>query len=221
MSGEDEPRRRGRKPFALSGEDRELWRHVTRSVAPNTRKRRVPVHPVPEVAGPAAGEQPVSPPPCAPTAQPRPPATKAGARSKRVESLAPVPVAPEHPQPMDRRNMRRFAKGQHRIEARIDLHGMRQSEAHGALRAFLLRSHAAGLRHVLVITGKGTPAASTDDWQPQERERGVLRRNVPRWLAEPELAAVVSATAPAHVRHGGDGALYVTLRGARHRREQD
>ena len=43
-------------------------------------------------------------------------------------------------------------------------------------------------------------------------ERGVLRRNVPRWLAEPELAGIVIGFTTAAVNHGGEGALYVHLR---------
>ena len=40
----------------------------------------------------------------------------------------------------------------------------------------------------------------------------VLKRNVPRWLAEPELAAIVVGFTEAAVSHGGEGALYVHLR---------
>ncbi len=43
-------------------------------------------------------------------------------------------------------------------------------------------------------------------------ERGVLRRNVPRWLGEPELAGIVIGFTTAAVNHGGEGALYVHLR---------
>lgn len=100
--------------------------------------------------------------------------------------------------------------------ARIDLHGMHQWEAHTRLRAFLLGCHARGQRTVLVITGKGGPAPDRETWRhddPFERhEPGVLRRNVPRWLGEPELRTLVVSTSPAAIRHGGDGALYVILR---------
>ena len=96
---------------------------------------------------------------------------------------------------------------------RLDLHGLRQRDAHARLRAFLLEAHADGLRTVLVITGKG------GEEQPDrlgdlagERQRGVLRRNVPHWLEEPELRAIVLSFTLAGVRHGGAGALYVQLR---------
>ena len=70
---------------------------------------------------------------------------------------------------------------------------MRQSEAHDALRRFLKRGFAEGKRWVLVITGKGAPARTAQDERLEREgiERGVLRRNVPRWLGEPELAGIV------------------------------
>jgi DNA-nicking Smr family endonuclease len=116
--------------------------------------------------------------------------------------------------PLDRRSTRRIAAGRIEIDARIDLHGMRQSEAHAALRRFLERCRADGCRTVLVITGKGGPLrrAPSESMDDTGRDRGVLKTNVPRWLAEPELSALVIGFTTAHVRHGGAGALYVTLR---------
>ncbi|MGE3916024.1 MAG: Smr/MutS family protein, partial [Hyphomicrobiaceae bacterium] len=64
------------------------------------------------------------------------------------------------------------------------------------------------------ITGKGRgrsdPGAAS--WASGDDELGVLRRSVPRWLAEPPLRGLVIACQPASVRHGGDGAFYVLLR---------
>jgi DNA-nicking Smr family endonuclease len=115
---------------------------------------------------------------------------------------------------LDRRSVRRIASGQVEIDASIDLHGMRQSEAHAALRRFLSSCHADGCRTVLVITGKGGSLGKSQASAAafERSERGVLRSNVPRWLAEPDLSAIVIGFTSAHARHGGDGALYVTLR---------
>ena len=72
------------------------------------------------------------------------------------------------------------------------------------------------------LYGKGSrershvPALNVDDVGfDGYREPGVLRRQVPMWLREPELAAIVVGFTTAHVRHGGEGALYVQLRRAR------
>ena len=119
-----------------------------------------------------------------------------------------------------RKSARKLRSGQVEIEARIDLHGMRQNEAHAALRRFVLHCHNQDRRWVLVITGKGGPADARQNrdyghsWS--EPERGVLRRNVPRWLAEPDLRAIVVSYTTAAIHHGGEGALYLQLR-SRHR----
>ncbi len=104
---------------------------------------------------------------------------------------------------IDRRQALRLKRGQLAIEARLDLHGMTQTEAHRALAAFVARADATGKRALLVVTGKGHAAGGTG---------GVLRAAVPRWLAEPALRERVLATAPATPRDGGSGALYVLLR---------
>ncbi|NJR13649.1 MAG: universal stress protein [Phyllobacteriaceae bacterium] len=62
-----------------------------------------------------------------------------------------MPVA----QPLDPLTTRKIARGKLVIEARIDLHGMTQDEAHGLLLSFLARAAQRHLRTVLVITGKG------------------------------------------------------------------
>lgn len=123
----------------------------------------------------------------------------------------PVPPIAE----FDRKNAKRLRSGRVEIEARLDLHGMRQDEAHSALRTFLVRAHGRGLRWVLVITGKGgmggRSGVADDDVIPV-RDRGVLKRNVPRWLAEPDLRSRIVSFTEAAAAHGGEGALYVHLR---------
>ena len=56
---------------------------------------------------------------------------------------------------MDRKVFARMKRGKLSPEARIDLHGRRLEDAHGALVRFVLSSQASGRRLVLVITGKG------------------------------------------------------------------
>ncbi len=103
--------------------------------------------------------------------------------------------------PLEKPVKRKLAKGHLPIEARVDLHGMVQSEAHGFLLHFLLRAHDRGLRHVLVITGKGTSLGS----------EGALKRAVPMWFSLPEFRMLISSYEPAARTHGGEGALYVRL----------
>jgi DNA-nicking Smr family endonuclease len=111
---------------------------------------------------------------------------------------------------MDAGTFGRMRKGKLSPEGRIDLHGMTLAEAHPALISFILGSRAKGRRFVLVITGKGRV---TDDMAPMPARAGRLRHDVPRWLTLPPLAGAVLQVTPAHRRHGGEGALYVYLRG--------
>lgn len=105
----------------------------------------------------------------------------------------------------------RLKKGQLKPQARIDLHGMTQEAAHRTLFAFLAMAQQRGLRLVLVVTGKGNPKDG-DDAPWMRSPHGVLKQMVPRWLNEPTLAGLIASSRAAHIRHGGDGALYIYLR---------
>ncbi|MEM1371053.1 MAG: Smr/MutS family protein [Pseudomonadota bacterium] len=121
--------------------------------------------------------------------------------------------------PPDTSELRKIRSGRLAIDARIDLHGMRQHEAHAALRSFLLSAHARGARWTLVITGKGgNYRRTTDDGAEDFGQRGtagVLRQRVPEWLSSAELRRVIVGFDQAGPKHGGAGALYVRLRKAR------
>jgi DNA-nicking Smr family endonuclease len=96
-------------------------------------------------------------------------------------------------------------------QAQLDLHGMTQGAAHRALTTFLQGAHERGLRLVVIVTGKGNPQhPDVAAWTASPH--GVLRQMVPRWLGEPPLSAMIAQMQPTHLRHGGDGALYVYLR---------
>jgi DNA-nicking Smr family endonuclease len=186
MTADDkEPRRR-----RLSDEERALWRGVIRSVAP-LRRRRPHLELVD--AEPERKSKPVA------VAKPAAPARSA--RPKPAPKPAPPPLMP-----LERRMKQRLARGSESIEGRIDLHGRTQSQAHAALLRFLETRQAQGARIVLVITGKGRGTGDVAS------ERGVLKRQVPLWLALPEFRRFVVAVEDAHVGHGGEGALYVRLR---------
>jgi DNA-nicking Smr family endonuclease len=160
--------------------DAVLWQRVTRDV-----KRLAPRSPLrPIVAKPPEKRAARSAPPAPPTA-PLP------------------PLAGDQFAGIDRANVERLKRGKHPIEARLDLHGMTQDEAHRALAAFIRRSRAGGKRCVLVITGRGTLGS------------GILRTAVPRWLDEPEFRPHLLAIATAQPRDGGAGAIYVMLRRTR------
>jgi DNA-nicking Smr family endonuclease len=175
----------------LTTEDRRIWARVSGSVTPPKSRKAVRVTqgvvvPPVEILDPRQVKTP-------PRALPR------------ITTIA-VPVTPSvagpRPAPgeLEPRRQRRLSRERDPIEATIDLHGFGRFEAEDQLRAFLSGCQARGLRAVLVITGQG------------RRGGGVIRASVHDWLHAPALRGVVSGFASAHRRHGGDGAIYVTLK---------
>ena len=173
----------------LTDDERVLWTTVTRSIAP--------LRNVAEVAPEAPGNDAETP----------RPAAKSQRSPSRAVAPAPPPkaAAPPPPSSLGRRKRGRVARGKDHIDGRLDLHGLTQAEAHGALLRFLHTARARGARLVLVITGKGGG----------DGERGVLRRQLPYWLALPEFRALVIGFEQAHIAHGGDGAWYISVRRSR------
>lgn len=124
--------------------------------------------------------------------------TKPAAKNK---TPTPPPQKPPKPSPgVDGNTLRKLTRGEIAPTAKLDLHGLTENAAHGALTAFLLAAHRRGDRLVLVVTGKGSGGV------------GVLRRMVPRWIEEAPMTKVIAEKRWAHRRHGGEGALYIYLR---------
>ena len=178
--------------------DWHLWTEVKRSVTP---LRPEPDEPVPESVLPI------------PETRPAPNFDKGA--SWRGPALPPYRPASSGLQTdpgrvIEPRMRRRLTRGQIEIDATLDLHGMRQLEARGALQRFVVARVARGDRTLLVITGKGLQ--KTDDLHVLDR--GVLRAMLPIWLAEPSLAPLIAGWDVSARPHGGEGAFYVRLRRA-------
>jgi DNA-nicking Smr family endonuclease len=171
-------------------DDAELWARVAKTATPLKKNR---------ITRPAAPPKP-----------PRPPKRKPAQASPKPEPAAKPSHAPGAAG-LDRLTARRLGTGRLAVEARLDLHGMRQRDAHAALRKFLKWAVAKDYRHVLVITGKGAAREEKKSFYEDEA-RGVLRQAVPHWLSLPDLAPLIVSFAEAPRRLGGEGALYVRLR---------
>ncbi len=182
-----------------SEEELRLWRHVVRSVRP--LRPEPPEDPANGGAAPAAAGEEARRRGPAPKSHMRP--ATAARRPCRPEP-GPIALDPARPAGIDRRTFQRLRRGRLPVEAHLDLHGMTREEAFFALERFLARMQAAGVRCVLVITGRGTLRG------------GVLRELLPRWLEAPAVRHRVVAFAPARPEHGGAGAFYLLLRRRRY-----
>ncbi|HLQ14124.1 MAG TPA: Smr/MutS family protein [Steroidobacteraceae bacterium] len=96
--------------------------------------------------------------------------------------------------------LRRLRRGDYRIEAEIDLHGLGVVQARAQLRSFLLAAAARRLRCVRIVHGKGLRSG----------QRGpVLKQAVDSLLRR---AALILAFTSAGMRDGGTGATLALLR---------
>jgi DNA-nicking Smr family endonuclease len=180
---DDNPRIYNRR---LSASEVELWTAVTADVRP-FRARPAPP--------PAAEGAPLAPSPMG--------------RSALTEDVKAQPARAHVPlAEIDSRTRTKIRRGRLEVDVKLDLHGLRQAEAHRALVSFLRRAQAEGAKIAIVVTGKGDTRG----------EGGVLRRLAPVWLEAPNLRDVVVGFGEAERQHGGEGALYVRIRRADRRR---
>jgi DNA-nicking Smr family endonuclease len=197
--------------------DLDLWKRVVKAAVPLKKRGRASLKPEPAIKDldMSPSLRPESGPDMGPSLDPSK-QTPAAAHAKPKPRRDPEPRHTAREVALDRQTARHLQSGRRSIEARLDLHGLRQRDAHAALRRFLHTAQSKGHRHVLVITGKGASEADETSAFDEER-RGVLRQAVPHWLGQPEFSAMVIDFAPAPRRLGGEGALYVRLRRARDR----
>jgi len=173
-----------------TSDESRLWRDVMRDVTPIERNTAD----TPEVQPPPETKQPS---PSRITAPPR-------TAQQSAQNATPPPRPRKRPESgIDKRTLERLRRGKMPLEAVLDLHGMRQDEAHRRLVTFVLSCWMSGQRALLIITGKGTRSAEPG---------GVLRKQVPRWLHDDPLGEKVLTIQTAQPKDGGTGAYYVLLR---------
>ena len=184
-----------KKPRGLNPEEQALWSKVAESAIPIKTSQTLFVD-LPETVSKPAAKLP---------SRSSLPLFKIGEKARVTQTAAPKPA----PVTMDKKAFARMRRGKMSPDAKIDLHGMTQDQAHPALINTILNAHAAGKRLVLVVTGKGK---MRDDGGPIPVRTGVLKHNVPQWLKQAPLAPLILEVSQANQSHGGSGALYVYLR---------
>jgi DNA-nicking Smr family endonuclease len=175
--------------LAAKDDERELFRAAMRGVRPLA---------VPKRAHPAARKPP-----------PRARHTRAERAAVLRESLAPPPPELDI-QPGDSLQyrqagvpeavLRRLRRGEYRIEAEIDLHGMRLAEARARLGEFLLAALERRRQCLRIVHGKGLRSG----------QRGPVIKNAVHSLLR-RMEQVLAFTS-AGMRDGGTGATLVLLR---------
>ncbi len=95
--------------------------------------------------------------------------------------------------------LKKLRQGKHPIEHILDLHGLTVIEARNALLEFLGECEALGIRHGIIIHGKGF----------RSKDKPVIKPMVNRWLRSTDNVLAFHSAQP---KDGGSGAVYVLLR---------
>ena len=171
----------------MTAKDKHIWETYTRGVKPTPAKTRRSSSPKPTPAKPA----------------PEKSATRQSAEKAPPQLPKHKPATPLSANAftaLERKREKSLRQGELEIDAKLDLHGLTQTEAFAALTDFMHKKVKSGKRHLLIITGKGRSGA------------GVLRQNLQHWLEQLPEAKNILALRPAALKHGGAGAFYILLR---------
>lgn len=184
-------------PRGLSSEEAAAWARLAATVTP------LPGRKPPKAAKPAV--------PPAGTGEAR--IVRAVARPVMPPAKSPVSVrvAPPPHAGLDSHWDRKFKAGMIQPDYTLDLHGHTLDTAYDRLMAGLDQARAMDARVVLLIAGRARPVDPAD----RAGRRGAIRAKLLDWLAASRHSAAISAVRKAHIRHGGEGALYVVLKRAR------
>ncbi len=190
-------------PRGLSPEEQDAWAALAQSVTP-LRGKAAPVRAPSSGAGVGKSAPKPAPPSKAKTPRPKPP-TRA--------SAAPAPPPPAPPKrafnsQLDGQWNRKLKSGQIAPDYTLDLHGHTLDGAYSRIIDGIDQARSMGARVVLVVAGRERPVDPAD----RSHRRGAIRAKLLDWLAASHHADAIAAVRRAHIRHGGEGAIYLVLK---------
>ena len=95
--------------------------------------------------------------------------------------------------------LKKLRQGKHPVEHSLDLHGLTVVQAREELQEFLGECEAAGVRHAIIIHGKGF----------RSKDKPIIKPMVNRWLRSVDNVLAFHSAQP---KDGGNGAVYVLLK---------
>lgn len=184
-----------RAPRGLSTGEQAAWAHLASSVKPLPGKKR------PEAPAVTKATAPVPSKPAPPAKLPKP------APKPRPPAIRTPPPAPPAPG-LDSHWDRRMKAGRLEPDLTLDLHGHTLDTAYDRVMTALDQARMMQARVVLVVAGRERPVDPAD----RMAKRGAIRAKLLDWLAASRHADAITAVRRAHIRHGGEGALYLILK---------
>lgn len=190
-----------RPPRGLTTGEQAAWAHLASSVKPLPGKKRPDPPTLPKVAAPAPAKPLAASKPAKPVVKPRLPL------HPRVAPGGPPPRTGEDPG-LDSHWDRRMKAGRLEPDLTLDLHGHTLDTAYDRVMTALDQARMMGARVVLVVAGRERPVDPAD----RMAKRGAIRAKLLDWLAASRHSDAITAVRRAHIRHGGEGALYLILK---------
>ena len=95
--------------------------------------------------------------------------------------------------------LKKLRQGKNPIEHALDLHGLTVEQARKELLEFLGECEAAGIRHAIIVHGKGF----------RSKDKPVIKPMVNRWLRAVDNVLAFHSAQP---KDGGSGAVYILLK---------
>lgn len=193
-------------PRGLSETEQRAWARLASSVTPLKGKG------MPGKKAPLVKEVPQTP--AAPAPKPAPQKTakpKPAARRPLMRANSPAPAPARRPMAtsqLDGSWNRKLKSGQITPDYTLDLHDHNLDRAYDRIMDGLDQARMMGARVVLVIAGRERPVDPAD----RASRRGVIRAKLLDWLAVSRHADSIAAVRRAHIKHGGEGALYLVLK---------
>lgn len=194
-----------RLPRGLTTGEQAAWAHLAASVTPMSGREQ-PNPPQSKEAGrPVKSVLPNSPPLSEGPGE--------GARrpkmARPVPSQTPPQVAGDKAGAgLDSHWDRRMKGGRLDPDLTLDLHDCTLDAAYDRIMAGLDQARMMNARVVLVIAGRERPVDPAD----RMVRRGAIRAKLLDWLAASRHGSAIGAVRKAHIRHGGEGALYLILK---------
>ncbi len=184
-------------PRGLSPEEQAAWARLAQSVTPLEGRTRPGL---PSIDGGRATAKQSAAPVAAGLGKSAPGASKPITMRSRPR--------PAFSSELDSHWNRKLKNGQVAPDYTLDLHGHTLDGAYHRIMTGLDQARAMDARLVLVIAGRERPVDPAD----RSSKRGAIRAKLLDWLAVSHHADAVAAIRKAHIRHGGEGALYLVLK---------
>ncbi len=190
-------------PRGLSDEEQAAWARLAQSVTPLVGRKAPPRTGEGDHAKHGGG---------APAEMRKPPKALPIRNSPPTAALRrPPPRIGEDRTGLDSHWNRKLKAGQIAPDYTLDLHGHTLDGAYDRLMGGLDQARSMGARLVLVVAGRERPVDPAD----RATRRGAIRAKLLDWLAASRHGDAIAAVRRAHIRHGGDGALYLVLKRSR------